>query len=144
MRVAPWTCFAQRSIERIKTTQEVGGWSGGSGLRGLRSLAARLWTEQRGVLTFEWVLLITLLVIGIVGGLSAARDALITELGDVAEAMISLDQSLYIAAPWEVTTPACTEDGASESVYVDAAYQSERRSSLAGQAVSPCSNNPDE
>ncbi|MCS7305804.1 MAG: hypothetical protein NZ602_11950 [Thermoguttaceae bacterium] len=138
MNRAPWIWLQSRSFERFKT---VGRHEAGKGLYGL---LCRLWTEQRGVLTFEWVLLLTLLVIGIVGGLTAARDALITELGDVAEAMISLDQSLLINPPWEVVTPACEEDGASGSVYVDEAYQSERRGSLAGQTVSSCSNNPDE
>ncbi len=93
----------------------------------MKSLLYRVWKEDRGVLTFEWVLLITVLVIGIVGGLSAVRDALITELGDVAEAMIALDQSYTILAPWEVTTPDCLVDGASDSSYYDQAYISEAR-----------------
>ena len=98
----------------------------------MKSLLYRVWKEDRGVLTFEWVVLITVLVIGIVGGLSAVRDALITELGDVAEAMISLDQSYTILAPWEVLTPDCIQDGASDSTYVDAAYISERRATDPG------------
>jgi Flp pilus assembly pilin Flp len=53
----------------------------------------RMWQEEDGVLTFEWVLILTLVVIGIVGGLAAARDAIIDELGDIAEATISFDQS---------------------------------------------------
>ena len=85
------------------------------------SLLNRVWREDEGVLTFEWILLITVLVIGIVGGLSAVRDALISELGDVAEAMISLDQSYTILNPWDVQTPDCIEDGASDSGYQDAA-----------------------
>ena len=98
----------------------------------MKSLLYRVWKEDRGVLTFEWVLLITVLVIGIVGGLSAVRDALITELGDVAQAMISLDQSYTILAPWEVVTPDCIQDGASDSTYVDAAYISELRATDPG------------
>ncbi len=98
----------------------------------MKSLLQRVWREDRGVLTFEWVLLITVLVIGIVGGLSAVRDALITELGDVAEAMISLDQSYTILAPWEVLTPDCIQDGASDSTYQDAAYISEQRATDPG------------
>ncbi|MDW8038623.1 MAG: hypothetical protein RMI90_11370 [Thermoguttaceae bacterium] len=98
----------------------------------MKSLLKRVWKEDRGVLTFEWVLLITVLVIGIVGGLSAVRDALITELGDVAQAMISLDQSYTILAPWEVLTPDCIEDGASDSTYQDAAYISEKRATDPG------------
>jgi len=56
----------------------------------------RAWLEDEGVLSFEWVLLLTLLVIGIVGGLAAARDAIIDELGDVTEATINIDQSYEI------------------------------------------------
>jgi hypothetical protein len=65
---------------------------------GVNTLLKRAWTEDAGVLSFEWILLITIVVIGIVGGLSAARDALIDELGDVAGAAISIDQS-YTVAP---------------------------------------------
>ncbi|MCA9102110.1 MAG: hypothetical protein R3C10_05425 [Pirellulales bacterium] len=62
-------------------------------LRTFRRLAA----QDEGVLTFEWILLITLVVIGIVGALSAVRDATISELGGVAGAVVSIDQSYSIA-----------------------------------------------
>lgn len=58
--------------------------------------------DDRGVLTFEWILLITVLIIGIVGGLSAVRDGLITELGDVTGAVMHIDQS------YTVITDPCT------------------------------------
>ena len=57
----------------------------------------RLWTETDGVLSFEWVLLVTLLTIGIVSGLAGARDAIIDELGDVAEAAQAFNQSYSVA-----------------------------------------------
>ena len=82
----------------------------------------RLYNDESGVLTFEWILLITVLVIGIVGALSAVRDAINTELGDVAEAMVALDQSYHICWPWEVGTPDAVVDGASNSYFVDGAY----------------------
>jgi Flp pilus assembly pilin Flp len=53
----------------------------------------QVWQEDDGVLSFEWVLLLTLLVIGIVGGIAAARDAIIDELADLAQAAVALDQS---------------------------------------------------
>ncbi len=87
----------------------------------------RVWQEDEGVLTFEWILLITVLVIGVVGGLSAVRDAMITELGDVAEAVISLDQSYSIMTPWGIQTPDCSADGASDSAFTDEAGISEKR-----------------
>ena len=61
-------------------------------------LFKRIWNEDRGVLTFEWILLITLLVIGIVGGISADRDGLIDELGDVTGAVVNIDQSYSVDA----------------------------------------------
>jgi Flp pilus assembly pilin Flp len=59
--------------------------------------------EEDGVLSFEWTLLVTLLVIGIVAGVSGARDAIIDELGDAAQAMLALDDSFSIAYPLQVT-----------------------------------------
>ncbi len=47
--------------------------------------------SRRGVLTLEWILLITVLVIGIIGGLGAVRDATVSELVDLAEAIEALN-----------------------------------------------------
>ena len=63
----------------------------------------QIWREEDGVLTFEWILLITVLVIGITGGISAVRDALIGELGDVSEGVVSLDQSYWVNAPLQAS-----------------------------------------
>ena len=67
----------------------------------MATILNRMWSEDEGVLTFEWILLITIVVIGIVGGFSAARDAIIDELGDVGEAMIAVDQS------WTINVSPC-------------------------------------
>lgn len=64
----------------------------------MKRLLKTLWLEDNGLLSFEWVLLTTLLVIGIVAGLSGARDAVISELGDVAGAAICLDQSWNVGS----------------------------------------------
>src|SRR5437870_1199354 len=58
---------------------------------------AKIWHEDDGVLSFEWVLIVTLIVIGVVGGLCAARDAIIDELGDLAEAAQGIDQSYTLS-----------------------------------------------
>jgi len=63
----------------------------------------QIWRDEVGVLTFEWILLITVIVIGIVGGLSAVRDATVDELGDVSEGMVSLDQSYWINPPLQAS-----------------------------------------
>ena len=81
------------------------------------SLFHHVWTEEDGVLSFEWTLLLTLLTLGIVGGLAAARDAIIDELGDVAEAAQSFDQSYTLAA---VVIPGIFTTNESEYTETDA------------------------
>ena len=87
----------------------------------MKRLLHRIWLEDEGVLTFEWVLLVTLLVIGIVGGVAAIRDAIIDELGDVAQAMLALDQSFTILHPLLVEVHDTSNQGASNSSFIDAA-----------------------
>ena len=87
-------------------------------LQNTLALGRRIRSEDRGALTFEWILLITLIVIGVVGGLSAVRDAVISELGDVAEAAVHIDQSYTVVSDpclgigttfgFQDSVPACT------------------------------------
>jgi Flp pilus assembly pilin Flp len=80
-------------------------------------LLQRIWNEDQGVLTFEWVLLATVLVLGIVGGLSAARDAIIDELGDVGGAVIAIDKS------WTVPVSPCDPYALDFGSYTDTLAQ---------------------
>jgi Flp pilus assembly pilin Flp len=106
----------------------------------MRHYLSRLWREDDGVLSFEWVLLTTLLVIGVVGGLAAARDAMIDELGDAAQGMLALDGSYTISYPLQL---AVSDDGsapvvvgrASDSSFLDASSFSDgaRSTAPAGQ-----------
>ncbi|HZN35329.1 MAG TPA: hypothetical protein VFB80_15980 [Pirellulaceae bacterium] len=82
---------------------------------------SRMWKEEDGVLSFEWVMLVTLLTIGIVSGLTGARDAIIDELGDVAQAMLALDQSYTISFPLDVDVHIDDPSSASDSGFTDAA-----------------------
>ena len=86
----------------------------------MKNVLVRMWKEEDGVLSFEWVLLVTLLTIGIVGGLAAARDAIIDELGDVAQAMLALDQSYTIAFPLLVVVHDPAVSSARDSSFIDA------------------------
>lgn len=86
----------------------------------MKSVVCQMWNEEDGVLSFEWVLLVTLLVIGIVGGVAAARDAIIDELGDVAEAMLNLDQSYTIAFPLFIQVHGTQSGSATDSGFTDA------------------------
>lgn len=85
------------------------------------NLAQRLWQEEDGVLSFEWVLLVTLVVIGIVGGLAAARDGIIDELGDVAQAAIALDQSYLLEGLVITNTDMTISVTLTESEFIDSA-----------------------
>ena len=49
--------------------------------------------EESGVLTFEWVLLVTLVVIGLVAGMSTVRDTTNSEINDLATVTMALEQS---------------------------------------------------
>ena len=54
----------------------------------------KLWKEEDGaIVSSELVLVATLLVIGVVTGLSTVRNAVVTELGDVAAAIGAVNQS---------------------------------------------------
>jgi len=68
------------------------------------AMMKRLWCEDEGILTFEWILLLTVLVIGVVGGVAGIRDAIIHECQGVVGAMESLNQTYYIAPPLTVST----------------------------------------
>jgi Flp pilus assembly pilin Flp len=85
----------------------------------------RLWTEEDGVLAFEWTLLLTLLVIGIVGGVAAARDAIIDEFGDTAQVMQAVDQSYHIGFPLGASVHALNSSSASDSDFTDALIYSD-------------------
>ena len=79
----------------------------------MKAALRNIWTEEDGVLSFEWTLLLTLLVIGIVSGVAAARDGIIDELGDVAQMRLAVDQSYTISVPLNVDVH--TVDGTSSS-----------------------------
>ena len=97
-----------------------------------RTLVA-IWREDDGVLSFEWTMVLTLLVIGIVAGLAAARDAIIDELGDVAQAAGAVDQSFSLAEI-DIIDPPIFAPGMSftdDAIYTDCA----RESAPAGQGT---------
>jgi Flp pilus assembly pilin Flp len=80
----------------------------------------RIWSEDDGVLAFEWTLLLTLLTIGIVGGVSGARNAIIDELGDTAQVMLAVDQSYTITFPLSALIHTTATSSASDSAFIDA------------------------
>jgi Flp pilus assembly pilin Flp len=79
----------------------------------------QLWTEEDGLLAFEWTLLLTVLVIGIVSGVASVRDGIIDELGDIAQMMLAVDQSYTISFPLDVDVHLVDATAASDSSFTD-------------------------
>ena len=46
--------------------------------------------RRRGALTLEWILLVTILIIGTVGGVAAVRNALILEYQEMIETICQM------------------------------------------------------
>ena len=104
------------------------------------SLMRRAWAEDDGVLTFEWVLLVSVLVLGVIGGLSAVRDAIVDELGDVCQALMGLDQSYTILPPLDIQVHGGPCQGASNANFIDAAVfwgDCNRNEAFSGQTGNP-------
>jgi Flp pilus assembly pilin Flp len=87
----------------------------------MKTQLTKIWHEQDGVLSFEWAMLLTLLVIGVIGGMAAARDAIVDEFGDASQAMLALDGSFTIAFPLHLTIDGVSTGMASDSSYTDEA-----------------------
>lgn len=94
-------------------------------------------SRRRGVLSFEWIVLITIVAVGIVGGLTAIRDAIVEELGDVAGAAVAIDQSFtgfgtsFVDTRGTVTT--CRPDGGKGGEFGGAAAGGQGPGGGAGQ-----------
>lgn len=66
-----------------------------------RTLRQRLRQDETGLLAFEWVLLLTVLIIGIIGGMAVLRDTLVVKYGNLVGAVGKLDQSCgYSGCPY--------------------------------------------
>ncbi|MEX2172900.1 MAG: hypothetical protein WD872_00975 [Pirellulaceae bacterium] len=105
----------------------------------MKKFLSRLWHETDGVLSFEWTLLTSLLTVGVVSGIAAVRDGVTDEMGDLAEAMVSLDQSYAIQPPLRIQVHTSGIygahrgagsfvglSGASDSAYIDASHYDDR------------------
>lgn len=60
----------------------------------MKNLVSRLWRDEAGfVVSAELVLVATITVLGMIVGLASVRDQVVQELGDVAAAIASANQS---------------------------------------------------
>lgn len=88
-------------------------------------MMTRILNDESGILTFEWILLLTMLVIGIVGGLAVIRDAYIIEATETAGAVLALNQGYEIqpsiGAEFTVNDKTFASSTMNGSSYADAA-----------------------
>jgi Flp pilus assembly pilin Flp len=64
----------------------------------VKTLWNRLWSDDNGALiATEWVFVATILILGIITGLVAVRQAVISELTEFANAVMALSQSYSFA-----------------------------------------------
>lgn len=57
-------------------------------------MTSRLWNEEAGaILSAELMLVASVLVIGVIAGLTSLRDSVVSELADVAQALANINQS---------------------------------------------------
>ena len=78
--------------------------------------------KRKGVITFEWILLFSLLLIGITGGVAVIRDALIIESCEVADAILHNNKSYIVSPSMEVRV---SYDGPGDSIlYTFPSYSS--------------------
>ncbi len=60
----------------------------------MNSIAQRLWNDDAGfIVSIELILLSTIAIIGLIAGMASVRDAVVSELSDVAGAVQDLNQS---------------------------------------------------
>lgn len=64
----------------------------------MKVLAAKLWNDDSGALiATEYLFVVTILIIGTVVGLTSLREAINTELAEVANALLALSQGYTIS-----------------------------------------------
>ena len=64
----------------------------------MKKMLASLWSDDRGALiASEFLFVATILVIGIIVGLASVRDAVNTELSELANAILALSQGYSIS-----------------------------------------------
>ena len=70
----------------------------------MKTTMMRLWTEDcAAIIAAEMLLIMSILVIGVIVGLAAVRDSIVTELADVAQAIVNVNQSFRSAASPGIT-----------------------------------------
>lgn len=97
----------------------------------------KLWADDRGaVLASELLFLYTMLVVGTVSGLAAMRQAMVSEMVETANSMMSLNQS-YSFSGQSITGVAST-GGSSASDQTNALHLAGAAPTTAPASQTPC------
>jgi Flp pilus assembly pilin Flp len=64
----------------------------------MRKLFLKMWKDDAGIVAFEYLLVATIVGLGLVVGLSAVSVALNAELTELAQAILALDQTYSVAS----------------------------------------------
>lgn len=62
----------------------------------MKSMFTRLWKDEAGIVALEYLLVATILGLGLIAGLAGLRNALDSELLELGEAITGLDHDYYI------------------------------------------------
>lgn len=95
----------------------------------MKNLTNTLWNDQAGfIVSIELILISTIAIIGLITGMTAVRDAVVSELSDVAGAVQDLNQSYSFNG---VTGHSASTSG---SDFIDATDHCDDPDDIAGQA----------
>jgi hypothetical protein len=96
-----------------------------------------LWNDDggSGLMAAEWLFLFTIVVLGIVAGLIAVRQALISELTESAQALLALNQSFSFSG---LSNCAASTAGSSASDTTNTIGEASAFSSTANISQTPC------
>jgi len=85
-------------------------------------MTQKLWNDDKGfVVSIELILIATIAVIGLITGLTAVRDAVVSELSDVAGAVQDVNQSYTISGVTGHTATTAGMDYTDELDWCDSA-----------------------
>jgi hypothetical protein len=100
----------------------------------MKNALKKFWNNEAGfVVTVEMILVATVLVIGLVSGLTLLRDAILGELSDTAASFGNVNQTMAIAGM--TYTDGASLSGSASSLYQDATEAQTDAASGADQTV---------
>jgi Flp pilus assembly pilin Flp len=59
----------------------------------MRQVFARLWKDEDGIVALEYLLVATIIGLGLIAGITAVRQAIVTELVELAAAITNVNQA---------------------------------------------------